>query len=124
MPVDILQLLDGVTDISKIGLHAENFHYLQHVPENKHFELNNNQRKNFRKALLEAYPNYSDLKIFVSEEFGEELSSIVGETNNMKEITFELIKWAIANGKIETLIAKAYNDSDNQFLKEFYEEIM
>lgn len=65
-------------------------------------------KKDIFDALLSAYPNQSDLKIMVSFELGENLNEIVS-SGNQKDIIFELINWAEANGLLNDLVLKAHN---------------
>ncbi|BDA68824.1 hypothetical protein CAL7716_029900 [Calothrix sp. PCC 7716] len=61
------------------------------------------QRKQFREALMDAFPRKSNLEIMLSEELEWNLNEIVGEGNNT-EIIFELIRYAEAQGKLVELL--------------------
>lgn len=58
------------------------------------------KRKVFREALQKAYPNNDALAIFVDEELNENLASIAGG-DNLQAITYNLVKWALANGRMQ-----------------------
>jgi V8-like Glu-specific endopeptidase len=87
-------------------------------------DLSPSDRKKLREAILSAYPNPGELEIMVDEELGENLQAIAGG-ENLKEVVFNLIKWAEARGKLERLIIAAYDaNSGNPQLKEFYHYII
>ena len=62
--------------------------------------------KEFRNAILSAYPKKINLKMMVCDELDENLDSIsTGE--NIEEVVFELIEWAKANNKLDELLKAA-----------------
>ena len=86
-------------------------------------EINGSQKKRLREALLSAFPTYKDLEMMVCDEFGENLSSIAGN-GNLKHTIFELIRWAIAQGRLEELIDAAHEqNTHNPQLKSISKEL-
>jgi formylglycine-generating enzyme required for sulfatase activity len=60
----------------------------------------NRKRKELREALLAVYPSVDRLAIFVDEELNENLVSVAGG-DNLQSVAFDLVKWAIATGRID-----------------------
>ena len=58
-----------------------------------------------RDAILSAYPDEGDLEIFVFDALGENLGAIAGG-DNLSQVVFKLIRWAEAQGKLETFISQ------------------
>ena len=76
------------------------------------------QKKQLRQALMTVYRSYHDLKIFVAEDLGEQLSVIVQPTG-LKAAAFELIEWAEAKGRLsETYQKFCQENSDNAVIQE------
>lgn len=65
-------------------------------------DWNNDKRKAFRIALQEAYPSYSDLRIFVDEELDENLAEI-STNSNLKTTAYELVKWAETYNQLDRI---------------------
>ena len=81
--------------------------------------LSREERKEFHKALIDAFPEYTDLKMMVDLEFDLNLEEIAGK-DKLKSVIFGLIKWAESKGKLEDLIRGAYEENPgNTKLKEF-----
>lgn len=86
-------------------------------------DLNGEQSKKLREAIISAYPSEADLEIMVGDELEENLLAIAGG-NNLAQVVHSLIKWAKARGKLERLIIAAYEtNSDNPELKQFYQSV-
>jgi hypothetical protein len=60
------------------------------------------KRKDFREALQQAYPSAMGLQIFVDEALNENLAELAGG-GNLREITFNLVDWAKAQGRLDEL---------------------
>ena len=83
--------------------------------------LSNSEHKKFYEALLDAFPEYTDLEIMVKFELGENLRVIVNE-NRLKNVVFKLIQWSETYGRLEDLITGAYKQNrGNPKLKAFYQ---
>ncbi len=54
-------------------------------------------------AIISAYPNKADLEMMLSFYLNESLDSIAGG-GNIKQIVFELKKWAQSRNNLEQLI--------------------
>jgi len=65
---------------------------------------NATNKKQFRQALQDCYPNYRLLEMFVMDELDENLSIITGE-KQLQIATFDLINWALSQGCIDLLFA-------------------
>jgi vWA-MoxR associated protein C-terminal domain/Effector-associated domain 1 len=59
----------------------------------------NTNRKAFREALQSAYPNASELEIFVDEELNENLAVVAGG-DNLQVTAHGFVKWAMARDRI------------------------
>lgn len=82
--------------------------------------MNPSQRKQFREALMDAFPRKMNLEIMLSEELEWNLYEIVGEGNNA-DIIFELIKYAESQGNlVELLEAAKRANPGNPKLRNFY----
>jgi hypothetical protein len=86
--------------------------------------LTGTQRREFREALMIAFPSKNDLEMMLSDELDWNLAQIAGG-NNQQEIVFNLIKFAEAQGEVKNLLeaAKRYNPG-NQKLHNFYMSII
>lgn len=69
-------------------------------------ELTNNQRKEFREALLSAFPEITDLKMMLSDELDWKLNQIANKGNDT-QIVFKLIDYAESKGKLKELLKAA-----------------
>lgn len=82
-------------------------------------QLTGQQLKQFRDALLSAFPTSGDLAQMVSFELNENLNAIAGGQNH-SEVVFNLIQWAQARGQSEQLMSAATNmNPDNPQLRSF-----
>ncbi|BDA76402.1 hypothetical protein CAL7716_105680 (plasmid) [Calothrix sp. PCC 7716] len=68
--------------------------------------LNPDQRKQLKVAFLDAFPTPSELRMFLKEELDKNLDELVS-VSNLREIVFELIRNAEANGWETKLIFAA-----------------
>lgn len=75
-------------------------------------------RKQLRQAIESAYPSPQDLKLFADEELNINLA-IVSTADTHRAVIFDLIRWAIAKGYIETLILKLAKDTQNPDIQRF-----
>ncbi|MBS9394372.1 MAG: trypsin-like peptidase domain-containing protein [Dolichospermum sp. LBC05a] len=86
-------------------------------------QLSGSERKELRKALVDAYRTPKQLRTMVNEELGENLEAIAGG-DNLNDIAFELIQWAEARSKIhELILAASVENSENTRLKNFCHNI-
>ena len=75
--------------------------------------LTGSQKQKLIDAILSAYPTKNKLKMMVSFGLEENLDSIVGG-ENMSEVVFNLIQWAIEQGRLRKLVEAArQNNSGN-----------
>ena len=74
-------------------------------------EMTGAQRRDLREALLSAFPSWSDLETMVSDQLNENLAAHAPESGDLQEVTFELIKWANARGRLGELIVGARNSN-------------
>jgi len=65
--------------------------------------LNGPQQRQLMNALLDAFPDYDALQQMVRFGLNENLDSIVSR-GNLTTVAFELIKWAMAKGRLEELL--------------------
>ena len=80
--------------------------------------------KKLQEAMLQAYPNKSDLEQIVRFYLDENLDEIAGGNTN-KNIIFNLISWAESTGKLKILLEKIYQDRpDNSKLQKTVEELL
>lgn len=78
------------------------------------------QRQKLHNALMDAFPDVKALEQMVSFQLNLPLSSIT-TTKDLSEATFELIKWANAQGRISDLVEGACKQNiGNPKLREFY----
>ncbi|MEC4813788.1 MAG: effector-associated domain EAD1-containing protein [Scytonema sp. PMC 1069.18] len=90
----------------------------------RNINLTGTQRKQFREAIIDAFPSVTQLEIMLSEELDWRLAKIAGGSN-YEEIVFNLIKWAESYNEVGNLLkaAKSANPG-NQNLHHFYLSIM
>ncbi len=82
-------------------------------------QLDGLQRKQLHAALLDAFPNKSDLELMVSFELSQDLGAIA-DGSNRSAIVFNLIKWAESQGRLEDILKAALvQNPGNQLLNEF-----
>jgi endonuclease G, mitochondrial len=86
-------------------------------------QLNNEDRKQLREAILSAYPSPSSLEIFVSEELDHNLAAIAS-SNNLAQTAFDLIKWAIARGYLDNLVLALSKDGHNPRIQRFCSRVL
>ncbi len=72
----------------------------------------NKKRKDFREALQQAYPDETDLRIFVDEALNKNLASIAGG-NNLRAIIFNLVDWSKAQNRLDELY-EAFKEQNHQ----------
>lgn len=73
--------------------------------------------------MLSAYPDPGGLDIFVSEELGENLAAIAGGHNHT-QVIFALIRWAVSKERIDDLILKLAQDTENSDIQAFCKRIL
>ena len=71
-------------------------------------EISGAERLQLCEALLSAFSNYGQLTEMVRYRLDENLHAIAG-TGTLKERVYELIEWAVAEGRIEELVEQAYS---------------
>jgi hypothetical protein len=86
-------------------------------------KLTGAQSQQFQRALLSAFPKRTDLEQMVLFQLGESLEAIAGgDTTTV--ITFNLIQWVMARGRVEELIAGALAaNPGNADLRAFVEQV-
>jgi internalin A len=83
------------------------------IPAN--IKLSGSQRKQIHKALMDAFPTKSSLDRLLSHELDKNLDEIAGG-NDLRDIVFNLIKTAEAEGWVEELIRAAKEDNPGNSL--------
>ena len=80
-------------------------------------ELNGSQQKQLQAALISAYPTRQDLEQMVFHGLDVHLGAITAE-GGLEQAAFELLRWAVARGRLEELIKTAIEkNSGNQELQ-------
>jgi hypothetical protein len=69
-------------------------------------KLDGQQRLQLQQSLLSAFPGKAKLEQMVSFQLEKRLDEIAGGAD-LTEITFNLIKWAETNGRVDELVTKA-----------------
>lgn len=64
-----------------------------------------------RDALIEAFPSRGELAQMVRVRLGENLAAISADRAGLREVAFEPIEWANANGKAERLLRAAVKEN-------------
>ena len=62
----------------------------------------NKKRKEFREALQDVYRKEAELEIFIDDELDENLVTVAGG-DNLQIITYNLVNWAKAQGRLNDL---------------------
>jgi Effector-associated domain 1/Trypsin-like peptidase domain len=94
------------------------------APMRSDMKLMGNQRKQLSEALISAFPNKFSLKQMLRFGLNENLEVIAGG-ENLRDVVFNLVEWAEAQGKTEELVLAARNENPgNLALRAFAEEIM
>jgi hypothetical protein len=81
-------------------------------------KLSKEERKQLREAILSAYPSYGDLEVLIDEGLDENLAAIAGG-NNLSQVVYKLIEWAIAKGRLDELVISLYEDTQNPEIQRF-----
>lgn len=76
-------------------------------------DLRKEEREMLFKAIVSAYPDPDDLKIFVDQKLGENLAVIAGN-NKYGTVIFNFIQWAISKGRIEEVILALAKDTKHR----------
>jgi len=85
--------------------------------------LDHQQQEQLKKALESAYPKLYDLEMMVHYSLQENLDAITSP-GNLNRVLFELIRWAITQGRIKELVENAYErNSGNYELSKFYHNV-
>src|SRR5947199_3316353 len=75
------------------------------------------QLKELQDALIDAFPNRSDLERMVLYGLNQDLSAIARD-GNLQQAVFDLIRWSRAHGELELLVTAALKEnSQNPKLK-------
>ncbi|HLK55665.1 MAG TPA: effector-associated domain EAD1-containing protein, partial [Chthonomonadaceae bacterium] len=83
-------------------------------------ELSGEQFRQLQQALESAFPHVNDLGMMVRKGLSEKLDSLVDAKAPLKQIAFDLITWAEAQGRVRVLVETAYHENpDNPALKRF-----
>jgi phosphoenolpyruvate carboxylase len=82
-------------------------------------KLSGKEKKEFKNALIAAFPNEKELNQMVEVVFNKPINLIVSP-GNLEHQAFELIGWSIAQGKLQQLMKGALDENpDNADLKQF-----
>ncbi len=73
-------------------------------------EVDGRFRKEIRVALLDAFPQLSSLRILVDEVLDSPLQNIT-LADNLQTIVFDLIAWAVAQGRLAELVLGAASEN-------------
>ncbi len=77
--------------------------------------------KQLEDALLSTFLSYESLERMVRHQLDENLAVIAGG-KDLRDVVFKLIRWAMSTGRVEELIAKAYEENPgNPELRDFFE---
>lgn len=83
-------------------------------------KLSGIMRKQLHHALLDAFPNKSDMERFLSFHMNESLSEIANSGADISDIYFRVIKKVESTDSIDFFVAEALTDNpNNKNLKEF-----
>ncbi|MEI2580745.1 effector-associated domain EAD1-containing protein [Scytonema sp. PRP1] len=86
--------------------------------------ITGDEPEELHKAIINAYPDYAELERVIYFKLNENLNVIAG-TGKYGDVVYELIKWADAEGKLETLIVELYNNKPgNPKLKAIKQKLM
>jgi hypothetical protein len=128
--VDMERLIRGLEEIvgkpEPLSIEARQSTFA--VPQSVSFaaikKLTALQRKQFRKALISAFPDSANLALLFEDEFGMPLNQVVNANNFYEKVVADTIKWAESDGKISTLInAATESKPDNSDLQEFIQSL-
>ena len=112
---------DSVEDVSLGGLVSSISVDSQALPissaqmkttDGEGIDWDNTKRKAFRLALQAVYPQKADLELFVADELDENIAEIADDTT-LNAMTYSLIKWARAKGKLDTLFQAFCRENPN-----------
>ena len=95
-----LNELSGYTANDSVGVRENRIDLLQRLLSTRSWD--GASKKAFRRALVDAYPSYAQLQLFLQEEFGVSLSVVAGE-GQLEGAAFELVQWAEVNGRLDEL---------------------
>jgi hypothetical protein len=73
--------------------------------------LSGPQRAQIVKALLEAFPRYSDLKFMLSTQLGTNIEEIASPSNPLRDCALELVVQMEAQGRLKELLRGALNEN-------------
>ncbi|BAZ71206.1 hypothetical protein NIES4106_60030 (plasmid) [Fischerella sp. NIES-4106] len=78
------------------------------------------EKKEFREALIKAFPEETDLKMMLSDQLDERLNEIAsGDTQ--EKLLFNLIEWAEEQNRLEDLLIGALKQNNRNFeLRRFF----
>jgi hypothetical protein len=72
-------------------------------------ELTGPQKKQLRDALKAAFPKWSELAKFTSDELDLNLAEITGDSQGVDTNAFDLIVWAASRGELASVVNAARN---------------
>lgn len=84
-------------------------------------KLEGTQQKDFHRALMAAFPTLANLTQMVKFGLDENLQAIA--VGDLEDSTFELIRWAESQGRLEQLVNAALQHSSNPELHAFAREL-
>jgi Effector-associated domain 1/CHAT domain len=86
--------------------------------------ITGDEREELHKAIINAYPDHAGLERVIDYKLNENLNVITG-TGKYGDVVYDLIKWAGAEGKLESLIVALYNEKPgNQKLEAIKQKLM
>jgi len=93
-------------------------------PVKPYTNLTGSQREEILKAIVNAYPEESDLERVIDFKLEEKLNVIAGG-RNYQEVVFNLLKWADSRGKLAKLIEVLANENPgNQQLNAIKQKLL
>jgi hypothetical protein len=77
------------------------------------WDLTQEQRKQWRAALIHAFPGQPNLELMLGDELGESLNQITQGQPNYQLVVRDVVNWAEAQGKLRPLLEGALNANPN-----------
>ncbi len=71
------------------------------------------QRKQFRQALMSAFPDLDSFSLMFEDQFGKPLNQVVNINNFYEKVVADTIKWVESEGKLSDLIQAAVTAKPN-----------
>ncbi|MEH2247837.1 effector-associated domain EAD1-containing protein [Nostoc sp.] len=102
---------------------VQNISFVESPPK-AGLSITGDEREELHKAIINAYPDHAELQRVIDYKLNENLDVIAG-TGRHGDVVYQLIKWANAEGKLETLIVTLCKEKpSNQQLKAIKQKLM